>query len=213
MLRFQPMTNPRVGAAPLPGTLFGTFIDGADFTLVRKVAAVLFVALLTATAAQVSIPLPFTPVPLTLQPMIVLLGGAALGPRLGMASQILYLAAGIAGLPVFAASAALPQGPWRLLGPTGGYLVSYPIAAFLTGWLAERGFDRRYLTSVLAMTAGLIVVFTFGVAWLAWFAQPAPAGLANALAAGLYPFLPVDLVKICIAAAIMPVAWKLLRSH
>ena len=77
---------------------------------------------LTAAAAQVSIPLPFTPVPFTLQPMVVLVGGAALGSRLGMASQVLYLLAGIAGLPVFAASPVLPQGLGRLLGPTGGYL-------------------------------------------------------------------------------------------
>ncbi len=128
---------------------------------------------LTAAAAQVSIPLPFTPVPLTLQPMVVLLGGAALGSRLGMASQVLYLAAGLAGLPVFAASPLLPQGPLRLLGPTGGFLMAYPLAAFLTGWLAERGFDRRYLTSVVAMAAGLALIFACGVTWLAWFAPPA----------------------------------------
>src|SRR5688572_31755061 len=133
------------------GTLLGALAGGTDFTVAIKAAAVLFVAVLTAAAAQVSVPLPFTPVPLTLQPMVVLLGGAALGSRLGMASQVLYLLAGIAGLPVFAASATLPQGALRLLGPTGGYLMSYPFAAFLTGWLAERGFDRRYVTSVLAI--------------------------------------------------------------
>jgi len=125
------------------------------------VAAVLFVTVLTIVAAQVSIPLPFTPVPFTLQPMVVLLGGAALGSRLGMTSQVLYLALGIAGLPVFAASPILPQGFARLLGPTGGYLMSYPIAAFVAGYLAERGFDRRYATSVLAMFAGLAIIFTF----------------------------------------------------
>ena len=174
-----------------------------------RVAAVLFVTALTAAAAQVSIPLPFTPVPFTLQPMVVLLGGAVLGARLGMASQVLYLLLGVAGFPVFAASAVLPQGLLRLLGPTGGYLMSYPFAAFLTGALAERGFDRRYLTSVLAMAAGLTVVFLSGVAWLAWFAQPAPVGLSNALQTGLYPFVPADLLKICLAAAVMPGVWKL----
>jgi biotin transport system substrate-specific component len=191
-------------------TLLGVLVRGADFTIGLKVAAVLFVSALTAAAAQVSVPLPFTPVPLTLQPMVVLLGGAVLGSRLGFASQVLYLLAGIAGLPVFAASATLPQGPLRVLGPTGGYLMSYPFAAFLTGWLAERGFDRRYFTSVAAMLAGLVVIFTVGVSWLAWFAQPVPAGFAAALATGLYPFFPVDLVKICIASAIMPAAWSLL---
>src|SRR5688572_6888546 len=133
------------------GTLVGTLAGAADFTVAIKAAAVVFVSVLTAAAAQVSVPLPFTPVPLTLQPMVVLLGGAALGPRLGLSSQVLYLLAGIAGLPVFAASATLPPGPLRLIGPTGGYLMSYPLAAFLTGWLAQRGFDRRYTTSLLAM--------------------------------------------------------------
>ncbi len=174
-----------------------------------RVASVVLVAAMTAAAAQVSIPLPFTPVPFTLQPMVVLLGGAALGSRLGMCAQVLYLLAGIAGLPVFAASAVLPQGALRLLGPTGGYLMSYPFAAFLTGLLAERGLDRRYLTSVLAMFAGLSVVFTFGVVWLAWFARPAAATLDQALRTGLYPFIPADVIKIFIAAAVMPALWKL----
>ena len=171
-----------------------------------RVASVVLLAVLTAAAAQVSIPLPFTPVPFTLQPMVVLLGGAALGSRLGMSSQVLYLLAGLAGLPVFAASPVLPQGALRLLGPTGGYLMSYPFAAFLTGLLAERGFDRRYLTSVVAMAAGLAVIFTCGVLWLAWFARPA-AGLAGALRTGLYPFIPADIFKIFIAAAVMPALW------
>jgi biotin transport system substrate-specific component len=200
-----------VRRAAASNTLLGTLASGADFTVAIQVAAVLFVSVLTATAAQVSVPLPFTPVPLTLQPMVVLIGGAVLGPRLGMASQVLYLLAGLAGLPVFAASATLPQGPLRLLGHTGGYLMSYPFAAFLTGWLAERGFDRRYLTSVLAMAAGLAVIFTFGVSWLAWLARPVPSGLSVALASGLYPFIPIDLIKISIAAAILPTAWSFLR--
>ena len=79
---------------------------------------------------------------------------------------MLYLALGVAGLPVFAASPMLPQGAARLLGPTGGYLMAYPFAAFVAGWLAERGFDRRYLTAVLAMACGLAVVFAGGVLWL-----------------------------------------------
>src|SRR5437773_6777101 len=100
-----------------------------------RTGAVVFVAALTGAAAQISVPLPFTPVPFTLQPMIVLIGGAVLGARLGMTSQVLYLAAGIAGLPVFAASPILPQGVARLLGPTGGYLLAYPLAAFISGRL------------------------------------------------------------------------------
>lgn len=175
-----------------------------------QAAAVVLLAALTAAAAQVSMPLPFTPVPFTLQPMVVLLGGAVLGRRLGMASQVLYLVAGIAGLPVFAASPVLPQGALRLLGPTGGYLMSYPFAAFVAGYLAERGFDRRYLTSVLAMGAGLAIVFACGVTWLALVAAPA-AGFGVALRTGLYPFVPADIFKVFLAAAVMPGLWKLLR--
>lgn len=182
--------------------------DARGLGFAIRTASVLFLAVLTAAAAQVSVQLPFTPVPLTLQPMVVLLGAAALGPRLGALSQVLYLTAGIAGLPVFAFSAALPQGAARLLGPTGGYLMSYPAAAFVTGWLALRGFDRRYLTSVLAMLAGLLVIYAGGVLWLSAFVPGGP-GLAGALQAGVYPFVLPDLVKLFVAAAVLPGIWRL----
>ena len=177
-----------------------------------RIASVLFVTTLTAAAAQISVPLPFTAVPFTLQPMVVLLGALALGSRLGAASQVLYLAAGIAGLPVFAASGVLPPGPLRLLGPTGGYLMAYPIAAFLTGYLAERGFDRRYLTSVIAMLAGLLVIYALGVTWLGVFARPvqgAAPGISVAALTGIYPFIVPDLIKLAIAAGLVPALWHL----
>jgi biotin transport system substrate-specific component len=196
------------------GRLDGTLLDAvpvrADLSVAYRAAAVLFVTVLTAVAAQISIPLPFTPVPFTLQPMVVLLGGAALGARLGMSSQILYLALGLAGLPVFAASPLLPQGFARLLGPTGGFLMSYPFAAFTAGYLAERGFDRRYLTSVLAMGAGLAIVFACGVSWMAWGVPH--LGLTTAVRTGLVPFVPADIFKIFLAATVLPVAWRLLRQ-
>src|SRR5262249_42508148 len=161
------------------------------------------VTLLTVVAAQISVPLPFTPVPFTFQPMVVLVGAAALGARLGASSQLLYLAMGIMGLPVFAASPVLPQGIARLAGPTGGYLMAYPFAAFVAGWLAERGFDRRYITEVAAMICGLALVFVGGVSWLAWFVQPA-RGISAALASGFYPFIVADVIKLIAAASIMP---------
>jgi len=191
------------------GTLLTALGAGAGLSALSRATAVVFVTVLTIAAAQVSIPLPFTPVPFTLQPMVVLLGAAALGSRLGASSQILYLALGIVGMPVFAASPVLPQGIARLLGPTGGYLMSYPLAAFVTGYLAQCGLDRRYLTSVLAMGAGLAIIFSCGVLWLA-FGVP-HAGLSAAVASGLVPFVLADVVKLFLAASVLPAAWKLLR--
>jgi biotin transport system substrate-specific component len=207
------MTSARsfgLAAAPTAPLLHSLTAEMSLATVrIVRVAAVVFVAMLTAAAAQVSVPLPFTPVPLTLQPMIVLIAGAALGPRLGFASQLLYLAAGITGLPVFAASPLLAPGAARLLGPTGGFLMSYPFAAFVAGWLAARGFDRRYLTSVAALGAGLTVIFACGIAWLAFVLAPAGpiAAIPRALEAGLYPFLAVDIAKLFIAAAVLPGVW------
>jgi biotin transport system substrate-specific component len=197
-------------------TLVHTLAGRADSVPVGRaisVASVLFVAALTAAAAQVSVPLPFTAVPLTFQPMIVLLGGLALGSKLGLASQVVYLAAGLAGLPVFAASATLPPGPLRLLGPTGGYLMAYPVAAFVVGYLAERGLSRRYVTSVIAMLAGLAIVYACGATWLAFFArlgtQTAAVGVPAALMTGVAPFVLADLVKLLAAAGILPSLWRL----
>lgn len=188
---------------------------GASTT--ARVASVVLLAGMTAAAAQISVPLPFTQVPFTFQPMVVLLGGLALGARLGASAQVLYLMAGIAGLPVFAASATLPQGILRLMGPTGGYLLSYPVAAFLVGRLAERGLDRKYLTSVLAMLAGLAVIYAAGASMLALVTRPvsASAGAAfqNAVLMGVVPFIAADLVKLLLAAGIVPSIWKLVRPQ
>ena len=198
---------------PAHGSFLATNAARTDMDSAIRVASVALLAALTAAAAQVSVPLPFTPVPFTLQPMVVLLGGAALGARLGMTAQVLYLTAGLAGLPLFAASPVLPQGAFRLLGPTGGYLMSYPFAALVAGWLAERGFDRRYLTSVIAMACGLAVVFGCGITWLALFARPAGVGFSAALRTGLYPFLAADVIKLFAAAGVMPGLWKLVGRH
>jgi biotin transport system substrate-specific component len=196
-------------------TLVDRLAEGRDAqSPAIRLVSMLFVTALTAAAAQISVPLPFTDVPFTFQPMAVLLGGLALGPRLALGSQVLYLMAGIAGLPVFAASATLPPGALRLLGPTGGYLLSYPMAAFLAGYLAERGFDRRYMTSVLAMLAGLLVIYSCGAVWLGFFAgagaQGTPIGLQAALVAGVYPFIVADLLKLLAAAGILPGLWRVL---
>ena len=198
-------------------TLFQTFAarTAADrAALPVQAASVVFFAALTAAAAQFSVHVPFTQVPITLQPIVVLLGGLVLGSRLGAYSQCLYLAAGIAGLPVFAASATLPPGVFRLLGPTGGYLMAYPLAAFVVGLCAERGLDRRWPTSIVAMLTGLAVIYLGGTLWLAFFAQlggaSAAAGLAAAVATGIAPFAIADVLKIAVAAGLAPAMWRVL---
>ena len=165
-------------------------------------ALLLFAAsLLTGLAAQVAIPLPFTPVPVTGQTFAVLLTGAALGARRGFLAQLLYLAQGASGLPVFAGGAA---GAAYLLGPSGGYLVAFPLAAAVTGFLAERAWDRRFLTMLGVMLLGSTVIFALGAAGLVRFVPR-----SQVLAAGVLPFLPGDLVKSALAALALPGAWRL----
>jgi biotin transport system substrate-specific component len=159
-------------------------------------------SLVTALAAQVAIPLPWSPVPLTGQTFAVLLSGALLGPRRAFAAQALYLAQGAAGLPVFAGGLG---GAAVLLGPTAGYLAAFPFAAAVTGLLARRGWDRGFATMLAAMLLGSLVIFALGLAWLARFV---PAGAL--LAQGLLPFVPGDVVKASLAALAFPAAWRAL---
>ena len=183
-LEFRVMT-----AHASTGSLASVSLKHSSLAPQIKIGAVVLATSLTAAAAQFTMPLPFTAVPFVLTPMVVLLTGAALGSRLGALSQVLYLVAGAAGLPVFAPSVTLPPGALRLIGPTGGYLLAYPVAAFVTGWLAERGWDRRYLTSRAAMLLGLAIIFAGGVSWLAvGFSQT----LTAAFASGLLPFIALD---------------------
>ena len=159
-------------------------------------------SLLVALSAQVAFPLPFSPVPVTAQTLAVLLVGALLGSVRGGVSLLLYLAQGVAGLPVFAAGGA---GVAYFLGPTGGYLLGFVAGATLTGLLAERGWDRRIGTTLAAMLLGTVAIYAAGLTWLAVF-----AGAENVLAAGLYPFLPGAAVKIVAAALLLPQGWKLM---
>ena len=176
----------------------------APLDWVRSLALVVGFSLLTALAAQVVIPLPWTPVPITGQTFAVMLTGALLGSRLGALAMLAYLLEGAAGLPFFAAGGA---GLGRLLfSPTSGYLLAYPAAAFLVGLLAERGWDRRWLTAAAAMSLGSAVILLGGWAWLTRFVGPAAAW-----ATGVAPFLVGDVVKIALAAAVLPTGWALLR--
>ena len=184
-------------------TLFATVV-----TPTWPAAAVAIVAgsALVALAAQLRVDLPFSPVPVTGQTFAVLLVGAALGARLGAATLAAYVAEGTLGLPVFAGGtsawspSSIPGVPVAF-GPTAGYLVGFVAAAAVVGALAERGFDRRVLTTIVAMALADLVIFVFGVAWLARFVGP-----ERALPLGMLPFVAGDAVKIALAAVALPVA-------
>jgi biotin transport system substrate-specific component len=170
----------------------------------RSVALVVAFSLLTALAAQIAIPTPWSDVPITGQTFAVLLTGALLGSRLGALAMIAYLIEGASGLPFFAAGgsglARLTVSPWA------GYLWAYPVAAFLTGWLAERGWDRRYLKAAAAMGLGSLVILLGGMSWRLGFMS-----FDQAVMSGVVPFLPGDAIKIALAAAVLPSGWALLR--
>jgi biotin transport system substrate-specific component len=168
----------------------------------REVVLVLGGAILIALAAQVQIPLPFSPVPVTGQTFAVLLLGALYGSKRGAATVLIYLVLGTVGFPVFAGGAA---GAARLVGPTAGYLVGFIAAAFVVGALAERGWDRRPWTTAAAMILGNLVIYALGVAWLAKF-----VGWDKVLATGVLPFLAGDALKIALAMLLLPAGWRLL---
>lgn len=157
--------------------------------------------------AQVSVPLPFTPVPLTGQTLGVLLVGAALGPRRGAASLGIYVLAGAAGLPLYAAGAS---GSAALFGPTGGYLAGFVVAAWLVGALAVRGHDRGPATMLAVYSLGSAAIYLLGASWLAVVLGVGPR---EAFALGVAPFLAGDAVKALIAAGLLPAAWRLLGTR
>ena len=154
---------------------------------------------LTAAAAQVSVTLPGSPIPFTLQPVAVLLAGMVLGARLGALSQVLYLAAGVAGASAFAWSPVLLPGAARLLGPTGGFLLAFPVAAGIAGLVRDRGITRGAPGAAMSMVAGLAALYAGGIAWASLFA-PASAGAVAAFA----PYVAADLVKIALVAPVVP---------
>lgn len=166
----------------------------AAMTATRQVAIVVGASLLVALCARLSVPLPFTPVPLTLSNFGVLVVGLLLGSKRGFAALALYLAQGAAGLPVFAVGAG---GIAQLLGPTGGYLLAYPLAAFVAGWIAERGAGKfgRFLVAALAAE---VVIFAGGLAWLMVLTH----GATQAMSFGLYPFVFAEVIKVTAAAGI-----------
>lgn len=182
-------------------TLIGAALAPLDWT--RSFGLVIVFSLFIAACAQFTIPLPL--VPITGQTFAVLLTGALLGSRLGAAAVIAYLIEGAVGLPFFAGGGS---GIVRFMGPTGGYLIAFPAAAFVTGAFAEFGWDKRYHTAVIAMAIGSVVILATGWAWYTIITNT-PADVSFKLA--VLRFIPGDIIKIALAAAVLPTGWALLK--
>ena len=172
----------------------------------RTLFLVLAGSLLLTLSAKVQVP--FYPVPMTLQTLVVLLIGVAFGWRMGVATVLAYLAQGAMGLPVFAGTPEKGLGLLYMAGPTGGYLVGFALAAATTGWLAERGLDRSMIGTAIAMVAGNLAIYACGLVWLSTF-----VGMDKAVTFGMAPFLFGDLVKIALATVTLPMIWKFLNRH
>ena len=188
---------------PLMASYFAGRADKAGFTVAHQVALVIGGSILLALSAHIKVP--FYPVPLTMQTMLVLLIGMAYGSRLGSATVIAYLAQGAVGLPVFAGGAGLAY----MAGPTGGYLMGFVVAALVVGTLAEKSWGKTALTTALAMVIGNVVIYVLGVGYLSTIV----GSFEKAIQFGLAPFIYGDLLKIIIATALLPMAWKFLPKR
>ena len=168
-------------------------------SLLSDAGLVIAFSLFTGLMAHIQIPLPFTPVPITGQTFAVLLCGALLGARLGTASMLLYITEGAVGLPVFAAAKG---------ATTYGYLAGFVAAAFIVGWFADLGWTKDLPRTIVAMIAGEIAIYFFGLLWLAHFVPP-----TKVLDFGFYPFLIGDAIKLAAAALVLPAGWRLSRTR
>ena len=183
----------------IPQTLHDRVVRGR---VLYDVVLVIAGSALIAIAAQIAIPVPFSPVPLTMQPLAVLLVGVVLGSKRGAAAAILYLLEGLSGLPVFAQGHG---GAVWLAGATAGYLYSYPFAAFVAGWFSERGWGTTVLRAIAGMLVALAVIYIGGFAWLMLVTGNARV----AYGIGVAPFIAADIIKVMFGAAILPWAQKL----
>lgn len=165
--------------------------------LLHKAALVGLGVVLLAISSKVQVP--FWPVPITLQSLVVLLIGATSGARLAGATLVSYLAAGAVGLPVFASGMGLGY----MVGPTGGYLAGFLLAAVVTGYLADKGYGRSILSALALFAIGEVAIFALGTGWLSML-----IGTEKAIAGGLLPFIPAEILKMALGTAILTLAWK-----
>ncbi len=170
---------------------------------IYNIALVVLGSVFIALMAQIRIPLPFSPVPVTGQTFAILLIGMLYGRHRALATVSLYLMEGIAGLPVFAGGVGLSY----VLGSTGGYIIGFLFAAYLLGIFAEWGWDRRFVSAFFAMFIGSVVILTLGTIYLATF-----VGWKSAFVAGFLPFIGIDIIKSLIAATLLPAGWRIIRK-
>jgi biotin transport system substrate-specific component len=185
--------------------------DSRSRAITQDAVLVIGFALLTALAAQIEIPLGFTPVPLTGQTFAVLAVGSALGARRAMASQMLYWMLGAVGLPFYANGAS---GWSTASGATAGYFFGFILASGLVGWFADQRNDRNYVSSLSAMTLGSAIIYLCGALWLAHSLNiPVASGSKNAISMGVSPFLAGDVLKMALVAGVAPLAWATFGSR
>jgi len=188
-------------ATTIPNTLLTRIVRGRaalDVLLVVVASAII------AIAAQIAIPIPGTVVPLTMQPLAVLLVGITLGSTRGAAAAALYLLEGFSGMPVFAQGHG---GAIWLAGPTAGYLFSYPFAAFVAGWFSERGWGSTIVRAVAGMLVALGIIYLGGWSWLSAF-----IGAKNSWLGGVRPFILADIVKVAAGASLLPQLQRMLAK-
>ena len=200
-------------AIPNSSTLAMNLWSERRYPALRAVLLVLVGSALLIISAKIKVP--FYPVPMTLQTFAVMAIAAAYGSRLAVATVLVYLAEGLVGLPVFTNTPPAIAGPAYFLGPTGGFLMGFVVAALIVGIAADRNHDRSPVRLFLYMLVADIVLFALGFIWLAWFAQLSSGanglGLASAWSNGVLPFLLADLVKIALAACLIPAAWLVVK--
>ena len=201
----QSLTSPN----PLAIALWPTQTESSTQAALRFIALAIIGAALLAISAKIRVPLPFTPVPMTLQTIAIMGLGAAYGMRLGLATVLLYLAIGALGMDVFTSSTAESNGLAYMMGGTGGYLVGFIIAMGVIGYFAERGWDRSIVKLFGLMLFADVIIFGLGLLWLGnlvGWDKPV-------LAWGLYPFVVGDLIKIALASALIPAIWTWLKRN
>jgi biotin transport system substrate-specific component len=176
-------------------------------SVVRNAVAIVAVTALTAICAQIVIPIPGTPVPFTMQIFAVLVGAAAIGPWRGVMSMALYLAIGALGAPIFSDGGS---GVARIFSATGGYLIGFIAAAWVVGYLAQRGESKKWFSAALAFLVGSLIIYAFGVSGLVLFAGMTPA---EAISKGMLPFIAGDVIKAAAAGVTLPLAWRLTKPN